>query len=69
VRCVKLNFKRLALQLVHVWTIARSAASRSAKDDPYRGVPAEKGVLSFASALEKFGLRVAPRRPALTQLS
>ena len=30
-RCVKLNFKRLELQLAHAWTIARSVASRSAK--------------------------------------
>ncbi len=30
-------------------------------NDPYRGVTAEKGILSFAGAPEKFGLRVAPR--------
>jgi L-alanine-DL-glutamate epimerase-like enolase superfamily enzyme len=30
-------------------------------DDPYNGVTAEKGVLSFASAPEKFGLRVSPK--------
>lgn len=31
-------------------------------DDPYLGVTAEKGILSFASAPEKFGLRVCERR-------
>jgi hypothetical protein len=31
-------------------------------NDPYSGVTAERGVLSFANAPEKFGLRVAPRR-------
>ena len=31
-------------------------------NDPYLGVTAEKGILSFASAPEKFGLRVSPRR-------
>jgi L-Ala-D/L-Glu epimerase / N-acetyl-D-glutamate racemase len=30
-------------------------------NDPYIGVTAEKGVLSFAAAPEKFGLRVSPR--------
>src|SRR5439155_18339993 len=30
-------------------------------NDPYLGVTAEKGVLSFATAPEKFGLRVAAR--------
>jgi L-alanine-DL-glutamate epimerase-like enolase superfamily enzyme len=30
-------------------------------DDPYAGVTAENGVLSFAKAKEKFGLRVTPR--------
>jgi L-alanine-DL-glutamate epimerase-like enolase superfamily enzyme len=30
-------------------------------NDPYRGVTAEQGVLSFAGASEKFGLRVSPR--------
>ena len=30
-------------------------------NDPYAGVTAEKGVLSFASAPEKFGLRVSTR--------
>jgi L-alanine-DL-glutamate epimerase-like enolase superfamily enzyme len=30
-------------------------------NDPYRGVTAEKGMLSFAQAPEKNGLRVAPR--------
>lgn len=31
-------------------------------DDPYQGVTAAKGILSFASAPEKFGLRVSERR-------
>ena len=31
-------------------------------DDPYRGVTAEKGILSFASAPEKLGLRVCERK-------
>jgi len=31
-------------------------------NDPYAGVESDKGVLSFANAPEKFGLRVAPRR-------
>lgn len=31
-------------------------------NDPYAGVTAEKGVLSFANASEKFGLRVSRRR-------
>src|SRR5262249_1924318 len=31
-------------------------------NDPYRGVTAEKGMLSFASAPEKFGLRTNLRR-------
>ena len=30
-------------------------------NDPYVGVTAEKGILSFAGAPEKFGLRVSPR--------
>ena len=30
-------------------------------NDPYLGVAAEKGILSFAQAPEKFGLRVCPR--------
>lgn len=30
-------------------------------NDPYRGVTSEKGILSFARAPEKFGLRVAKR--------
>jgi L-alanine-DL-glutamate epimerase-like enolase superfamily enzyme len=30
-------------------------------NDSYRGVKAEQGVLSFADAPEKFGLRVSPR--------
>ncbi len=30
-------------------------------NDPYLGVTAEKGILSFAAAPEKFGLRVSPR--------
>jgi len=30
-------------------------------NDPYVGVTAEKGMMSFASAPEKFGLRVSPR--------
>ena len=30
-------------------------------NDPYLGVTAEKGILSFAAALEKFGLRVSAR--------
>jgi len=30
-------------------------------NDPYIGVTAEKGMMSFASAPEKFGLRVSPR--------
>jgi L-Ala-D/L-Glu epimerase / N-acetyl-D-glutamate racemase len=30
-------------------------------NDPYRGVTAEKGMLSFASAPEKYGLRVSAR--------
>jgi L-alanine-DL-glutamate epimerase-like enolase superfamily enzyme len=30
-------------------------------NDPYLGVTSEKGVLSFANAPEKFGLRVSPR--------
>jgi L-alanine-DL-glutamate epimerase-like enolase superfamily enzyme len=30
-------------------------------NDPYRGVSAEGGALSFATAPEKFGLRVSPR--------
>ena len=30
-------------------------------NDPYAGVTAERGVLSFATAREKFGLRVTPR--------
>lgn len=30
-------------------------------NDPYLGVTAEKGILSFANAPEKFGLRVCPR--------
>jgi L-Ala-D/L-Glu epimerase len=30
-------------------------------NDPYRGVSAEKGMLSFAPATEPFGLRVSPR--------
>jgi L-alanine-DL-glutamate epimerase-like enolase superfamily enzyme len=34
------------------------------RNDPYRGVTAEKGVLSFASAPEKYGLRVSPREEA-----
>ena len=31
------------------------------KNDPYQGVTAEKGVLSFAAAPDKFGLRVRAR--------
>jgi L-alanine-DL-glutamate epimerase-like enolase superfamily enzyme len=31
-------------------------------NDPYSGVTSERGILSFAKAPEKFGLRVAPRR-------
>ena len=31
-------------------------------DDPYLGVTAEKGILSFAATPEKFGLRVCPRK-------
>lgn len=31
------------------------------KDDPYRGVTAEKGILSFANAPEQVGLRVSRR--------
>jgi L-alanine-DL-glutamate epimerase-like enolase superfamily enzyme len=31
-------------------------------NDPYLGVTAEKGILSFANSPEKFGLRVSPRR-------
>ena len=31
------------------------------KNDPYLGVMAEKGILSFANAPEKFGLRVCER--------
>ena len=31
-------------------------------NDPFLGVAAEKGILSFANAPEKFGLRVSPRR-------
>ncbi len=30
-------------------------------NDPYKGVTAENGILSFAEALEKFGLRASPR--------
>jgi hypothetical protein len=30
-------------------------------NDPYRGVTAEQGLLAFATASEKTGLRVAPR--------
>jgi len=30
-------------------------------NDPYVGVTAEKGILSFAAAPEKYGLRVSPR--------
>ena len=30
-------------------------------NDPYLGVTSNKGILSFASAPEKFGLRVSPR--------
>lgn len=30
-------------------------------NDPYQGVTAEQGMLSFASAMEKMGLRVRPR--------
>ncbi len=30
-------------------------------NDPYLGVTSEKGILSFATAPEKFGLRVSPR--------
>ena len=30
-------------------------------NDPFRGVISEKGVMSFAQAQEKFGLRVTPR--------
>ncbi|HEX4644594.1 MAG TPA: dipeptide epimerase, partial [Verrucomicrobiae bacterium] len=30
-------------------------------NDPYSGVTAEKGILSFANAVEKSGLRVSPR--------
>ena len=30
-------------------------------NDPYRGVTAEKGILSFAAAPETFGLRVVPK--------
>jgi hypothetical protein len=30
-------------------------------NDPYLGMTAEKGLLSFADASEKFGLRVGPR--------
>ena len=30
-------------------------------NDPYRGVTSEKGILSFATAPEPFGLRVGPR--------
>lgn len=32
-------------------------------NDPFRGVTAEQGVLSFARAPEPYGLRVAPREP------
>ena len=31
-------------------------------DDPYVGVATNRGLLSFAGAPEKYGLRVAPRR-------
>ena len=31
-------------------------------NDPYLGPTAEKGMISFARAPEKFGLRVAPRK-------
>jgi len=31
------------------------------KNDPYLGVTSENGVLSFANAPEKFGLRASPR--------
>ena len=30
-------------------------------NDPYLGVTSSKGILSFAQAPEKFGLRVSPR--------
>ena len=30
-------------------------------NDPFRGVTMEKGILSFASAPEPFGVQVAPR--------
>lgn len=33
-------------------------------NDPYRGVSADKGVLSFAGAPAKFGLRVSERKPS-----
>lgn len=32
-------------------------------NDPYAGVTADKGILSFANAPEKFGLRVAAKKP------
>ena len=32
-------------------------------NDPYLGVTAEKGILSFASAPEELGLRVSPTPP------
>jgi L-alanine-DL-glutamate epimerase-like enolase superfamily enzyme len=38
-------------------------------NDPYAGVTAEKGVLSFAQAPEKAGLRVAPREILLPSAS
>lgn len=33
-------------------------------NDPFVGVTSERGVMSFAQAPEKFGLRVAPSRPS-----
>ena len=36
-------------------------------NDPYTGVTAEQGVLSFAGAGEKFGLQVRPRVSTMAQ--